>query len=296
MSTQRRLLRRSLRWWRKGLAYGLPAPLAERVRPATPHVVIFGTALSAEEQQRPVEVRLEGCHAFWTGLSIPAAGARRAKEAVELRLDELSPVPRSHTRFGIGRIVKAEEGRLWVPVAIAKADTVESATRTLPLAGGTVVASQDGRHVVLARREKERHLGTRTFSSPAVLASLLFVSMFVGAVTYTDRWVDAAGQKQVRLLAQLSAVEAEGDRLNALAVERDHRTLRTLRDWLGASPLPPDAMLTEFIVEDGSISLRGHLPVGADTDSLRSAGSFEARDERRPGWEAFFYKGTSDGE
>lgn len=75
----------------------------------------------------PLAIEIDQSAIFETSVNLPAAAQRNIREAVEHRLDALSPLPPSEIIFAIGTLQSITDDRLDAPIAVVRKSTLQSA-------------------------------------------------------------------------------------------------------------------------------------------------------------------------
>lgn len=294
------------RWLLAGLSYFAPAPLRRTLwRPfyrlardgEDGAVALVEEAWSGERRissvdgspEFPIAVALPGSRVFETAADLPAAAAESLGDAIALRLEALSPLPPEEIVFGAGAPEKTGDGRIRVPVAIArKADVgrIEERFAGKRLHSIGAGAGDDGS----LRYVFKRFSGEASALSKAAIvgaALILGAMMFAtGLALRLDKEIAAGEAYEAALMAELRRHKDITAWLPDAGITRSGVAGEDMAKALGglANALPEGARLKRAVYTNGAWSLEGFAPeTAAWPDQVSPA--FTPSD--RPGFQRF---------
>ncbi|MEQ8176937.1 MAG: hypothetical protein RIC52_07065 [Amphiplicatus sp.] len=237
----------------------------------------------------PVAAALDEASIFEANVELPAA-ARDLRQAIEFRLDEISPLPPEDVVFSIGETKQAGSGRTEASIAIARKRDVEAIIdryRSATLAEIGARLKPDGDFTY---RFYEAPRGSRA-GRRTLLAAGAFVlgaaALLAGANAHLDRRIEASAAYESSLLAAIKEERARASTFTAGAVALtpglDGQGISAAFDMLIRS-MPESAFIEEARIDAAGVSATFHAPV--DAPSPANAAPIEsARD--RPGYAVY---------
>ncbi len=295
---------RALQWQLDGLALLAPRRLRELGWTPTARVLSEGgdgvrerSPLGASRLVRidetagalPVAVALDEASIFETGIELPMA-ARDLRQAIEFRLEEVSPLPPEDILFSIGETKPATSGRTEASIAIARRRDIDA---LLERYRGVALAE------IGARLKPDGEFAYRFYEAPrskqagrrmplAVGAFVLgAVAFLAGANAHLDRRIEASAVYESRTL---DAVKEERARASTFAAESVALTPSLDGDEVSAAfdmlirSTPEGVLIEEARLDAAGVSTTFYAPEGAPAPA-NAAPLGPGRD--RPGYAAY---------
>ncbi|MEQ8936352.1 MAG: hypothetical protein RIE56_11235 [Amphiplicatus sp.] len=237
----------------------------------------------------PVAVTLSDALIFETSIELPAA-ARDLRQAIEFRLEELSPLPANDSVFSVGEIKPAEDGRTNVFIAIARKHDVDALIeryRGAALAEIGARLKRDGQFAYRfyeAPRSKQANRRALLATGALVLGVMTLAS---GVNACLDRRIEASAAYESRLLAAIKDARERGSVFAAesvaLAPGLNREGIAAAFDMLIAL-VPQGAFIEEARVDAAGLSATFYAPQEAPAPAQAApVGS----DNERPGYVAY---------
>ncbi|HXI86122.1 MAG TPA: hypothetical protein VNH64_01585, partial [Parvularculaceae bacterium] len=164
-------------------------------------------AASPPDKTLPKVIALAPNQIFETRIALPALARGAVREAVRLRLDELSPVPPENVLFDIGPVRRLSPDRIEASVAIAKRQNIAALAGefgSAPAIGASPRSDGSLRYMfesVRAHKGEWRMLAA--ISAPVIAAMLLIAGM----AHHLDKKIASSEQYEALLLGELKAIK-----------------------------------------------------------------------------------------
>lgn len=244
------------------------------------------------DTEAPIAVALEPARIFETDVDLPAAAIGGIIDAVSLRLDSLSPISPTEIVFDVGAPQKASEGRIRVPIAIARKDDIRRVEQrfqdnNLHAIGATPDKNGSLRFVFKRFPSGKGALNNLMLATFACIAGVSILSSSVAA--RIDREIAADEAYQADLIATLRQHKASTGWLTNGEIERagisGDEMVKAL-DVLAKS-LPKGGRLVKASFGDGAWTVEGFAPEKAAWPTHVSP---QIMHSNRPGFQHFHAK------
>lgn len=237
----------------------------------------------------PASVVLDDALIFRTKLNLPREAAGNVRRAVELRLDEVSPLPPREVEFAIGAVKHTPKGRINVDVALArKADLTRiCADRELETVSKiTAQAGADKSFTFYDRSTGERFADGKL--GIAGLALMLSIVAFGFSFQYRgDAHIAALGEYEAHLRQNIARIRVENESLeHALSTASPSTVGSDVSASIMAAlkALPEQVVVEEITFENSVLSIAVLAPV--DTAWPQSLKVIQVVDSDYPGFVA----------
>lgn len=247
------------------------------------------TSKTAISDELPLAIELDQSSIFETSVNLPAAAKRNIQEAVEHRLDALSPLPPSEIIFAVGKHRSIADDRLDAPIAIVKKSTLQSAMdganeNGIALVGAKPDATGAFSYVFQDRKNRG---GRRGVVHPALALLAGAILLAIGANQCVDRRIAAMDENAQRLRETIVAEKSQAAFLKDAPVEVQigltGAELTAALEGLHES-LPETAWIETIELSRDSLAATGFAPEDSKWPDSASA-NFNATD--RPGVQRF---------
>jgi len=239
-------------------------------------------------ERMPIALEVNSSAVFETSVNLPAAARSHLREAVEHRLEQLSPLPPVEIAFAVGKSKLIEEERIETPVAIVRKATIEAIIANDETNSAIVGAAADanGRFAYVFRAGISGERRSRVLRVALALIGATVVLAF-GLGRHIDRRIEAEEIYAEQLRAAVIAEKAEAafleDAPTELELGFDGAEMEiVIANILTA--LPKQAWIETIEASPTGSTATGYAPIGAEWPE-GAAPNRTATD--RPGVESF---------
>lgn len=318
-----RSLERFFAWFLAGLSVFLPRQIRHRTWGPYSTLIELTPELGVEEQSSverslfgerrlsndssaltvPKSLALASSDYFTTSISLPAEAEGSLKDAVELRLNEISPLPIENTVFALGRPEKTATNRLKVPVVITRQTTLAAVTTYYSseelLEIGASPDHQGVLQFVFEQPNAEKRSAKRSlFTLGLLVASFAFLSF--GIDVHLSKRLASIEAYEAALLSELRATRKDNALFNDIdqsVLERSKtQSFEEIASEVKAqmADLPNGAIIKHISVENGLVSIEGISPT-LDDINASSLAHQQHSDNLDNGYQVFHLHSEKDG-